>query len=65
MNIDIRKYIINNFKSDTKEEIEEAINDSINSKEEEILPGLGVLFELVWDSELRQEISDTIYKKIK
>lgn len=65
MNIDIRKYIINNFKSDTKEEIEEAINDSINSKEEEILPGLGVLFELVWNSELRQEISDTIYKKIK
>ena len=65
MNIDIRKYIINNFKNDTKEEIEEAINDSINSKEEEILPGLGVLFELVWNSKLRQEISDTIYKKIK
>lgn len=65
MNINIRKYIINNFKNDTKEEIEKAINDSINSKEEEILPGLGVLFELVWDSELKQSLSDIIYKKIK
>lgn len=65
MNIDIRKYIMNNFKGNSKEEIEQAVNDSISSKQEEILPGLGVLFELVWDSDLKNTIIDELHKKIK
>ena len=63
MNIDIRKYIINNFKGNSKKEIEEAITDSINSKEEELLPGLGVLFEIAWNSSLKDNIIEEIYKK--
>ena len=45
-NIDVRKYIISNFKDDNIEEIKKSIQDSISSKEEDILIGLGVLFEL-------------------
>ena len=34
-NIDVRKYIINNFKDDSIEEIEKSIDSSIESKNEE------------------------------
>lgn len=48
-NIDVRKYIINNFKDDSIEEIEKSIDSSIESKNEDPLIGLGVLFELMWN----------------
>ena len=47
-NIDVRKYIINNFKEDTLEDIEKSINSSIESGDEDPLIGLGVLFEVMW-----------------
>lgn len=48
-NIDIRKYIIDNFKDDTVEKIRDSIETTINFKDEDALIGLGVLFELVWE----------------
>lgn len=45
-NIDVRKYIIANFKDDSEEEIKKSIEESISSHEEDPLIGLGVLFEL-------------------
>ena len=47
-NIDVRKYIINNFKDDTVEDIKKSIDSSIASGEEDPLIGLGVLFEVMW-----------------
>ena len=47
-NIDVRKYIIANFKDDSEEEIKKSIEESISSHEEDPLIGLGVLFELQW-----------------
>lgn len=47
-NIDVRKYIINNFKGDTVEDIEKSIDSSIASGDEDPLIGLGVLFEVMW-----------------
>lgn len=67
MNIDLRKYIINNFKDDNVEDIEKSINMSIDSKEEDPLIGMGVLFELAWvnsTKELRDEILSNIKKGI-
>lgn len=46
--MDMRKYIINNFKDDDVSDIKDSIDSSIASMEEEPLIGLGVLFELVW-----------------
>ena len=68
MNIDVRKYIINNFKNDEIENIEKSINDSIESKEEDPLIGLGVLFEILWnnsDSITRNTILNNIKKGLK
>ena len=48
-NIDIRKYIIENFKEDNEEKIRDSIETTIKFKDEDALIGLGVLFELLWE----------------
>lgn len=68
MDTNIRNYIINNFKDDNKEEIENAIVGSIETKDEVALPGLGVFFELLWESSNKEEknkILEKIEKGIK
>lgn len=64
-NIDVRKYIVNNFKEDNIEDIEKSISESIKSKEDDPLIGLGVLFEIMWnnsDNVLRNSILLNIKK---
>lgn len=63
-NIDVRKYIINNFKEDSTEEIEKSITASIESKSEDPLIGLGVLFELMWNNS-NNDTKNTILSNIK
>lgn len=63
-NIDVRKYIINNFKDDTEMQIKTSIEESIASKDEDVLIGLGVLFELAWNSSTTDE-KDKIISNIK
>ncbi len=46
----IRDYVKKNFENCSKEDISSSINTSLKSKEEETLPGLGVLFELLWQN---------------
>ena len=53
-NIDIRNYIIENFKDDNIEKIKDSIETTINERDEDALIGLGVLFELLW-KKLNQE----------
>lgn len=48
-NIDIRKYIVENFKDDSINDIRSSIDKSITSHEDEPLIGLGVFFELLWN----------------
>lgn len=54
-NIDIRAYIISNFKEDNIEEIRNSIEESITSHDEDPLIGLGVLFELFWNNSTDEE----------
>lgn len=54
-NIDIRKYIIENLKNDNIEKIKDSIETTINSKDEDALIGLGVLFELLWNKQNEEE----------
>lgn len=63
-NIDVRKYIINNFKEDSVEDIEKSITTSIESKSEDPLIGLSVLFELMWNNS-NNETKNTILSNIK
>ena len=66
-NIDIRNYIIENFKEDNQEKIKDSIETTIKFKDEDALIGLGVLFELVWQNspeEEKEKYLDIIYKRI-
>lgn len=66
-NIDIRNYIIENFKDDNVEKIKDSIETTINFKDEDALIGLGVLFELVWEKlneEEKEHYLNLIYESI-
>lgn len=63
-NIDVRKYIIGNFKDSPIEEIKTSIVESISSKEDDPLIGLGVLFEILWNNSSPSE-QDIILANIK
>ena len=60
-NVDIRNYIIENFKNDNEEKIRDSIETTIKFRDDDALIGLGVLFELLWnglnDDEKNKSIS--------
>ena len=67
-NIDIRKYIIDNFKDENEDKIRDSIETTIKYKDEDALIGLGVLFELLWnnlDEEEKNNHINLISKSIK
>lgn len=49
MDLDIRQAILHNIKENTEDELEATIVDAIKDGEEKLLPGLGFLFELIWN----------------
>lgn len=66
--IDIRKSVINNLKNGTDEDLRSTITDAMTIKEEKILPGLGVLFELYWrnaSEDDRNRVVSTISNNLK
>lgn len=48
MELDLRQAIYQNIASNDQSELENVIIDAIENGEEKLLPGLGVLFELIW-----------------
>ena len=63
-NIDVRAYIINNFKDDSIDDIRGAIENSIKSHDEDPLIGMGVLFELLWNNS-NNDLKKTMLANIK
>ncbi|GBF12432.1 small acid-soluble spore protein SspI [Tepidibacillus infernus] len=67
MNIDLRQAIIQNIKGKDEEQLKDMINTAIKDHEEKTLPGLGVLFEVIWqhsDSQSQNEMIDALSKNI-
>ncbi|WP_440896053.1 small acid-soluble spore protein SspI [Amphibacillus sp. Q70] len=48
MDLNLRKAILANVSDNSQDELEATIVDAIQNGEEKMLPGLGVLFELIW-----------------
>lgn len=48
MNINLRQAVKNNLKDSSNQDIFKTINDATSSTEDKVLPGLGVLFEIMW-----------------
>lgn len=64
----IKEYIINNFKEDNIETLENAINECIKEQDEETLPGMGVFLELIWkgsNETQKKSMLDTLYKELR
>lgn len=62
MDINIRDYIVNNFKNITSDDIKKSIEESIKKGDELTLPGLGVLFEILWNTSNNDEKDNIIDK---
>ncbi|MDY0408621.1 small acid-soluble spore protein SspI [Virgibacillus soli] len=68
MNLDIRKAIIQNISQNDKNQLEATIVDAIENGEEKMLPGLGVLFELIWEQSNnaeKQEMVEALEQGVK
>jgi small acid-soluble spore protein I (minor) len=50
MNLNLRHAIIQNVSGNSQDELKDTIVDAIQNGEEKMLPGLGVLFEVIWQS---------------
>lgn len=68
MNINLRHAIINNVSDNNQSELEATIVDAIQRGEEKMLPGLGVLFEVIWnhaDKSEKQMMLETLEEGLK
>jgi small acid-soluble spore protein I (minor) len=45
---DIRNVILKNLAGSSRDEIKGYINETIDNREDDALPGMGILFEVVW-----------------
>ena len=64
----IKDYIIDNFKNDDINTLQNTINECIKEEDEETLPGLGVFLELIWensDDKLKKSILNALFNKLK
>lgn len=50
MNLDIRENVISKIQNDNENDIIETLNESVITKDELVLPGLGVMLELFWNN---------------
>ncbi|WP_243291215.1 small acid-soluble spore protein SspI [Bacillus sp. FJAT-47783] len=68
MNLNLRNAIIANVSGNTQEQLKDTIVDAIQSGEEKMLPGLGVLFEIIWnhsDENEKQEMLQSLEQGLK
>ncbi|WP_182200373.1 small acid-soluble spore protein SspI [Paraliobacillus salinarum] len=68
MDLNLRKAILANISENNKEQLEATIVDAIQSGEEKMLPGLGVLFELIWqesDNSEKEEMLTALEQGVK
>lgn len=68
MNLDIRKAILDNIAMNKRTELAAIINDAMQSKEEKTLPGLGFLFELIWEqsnTDTKEQLIETLELGVK
>lgn len=55
MDLNLRQAILNNISENDQGQLEATIVDAIQKGEEKMLPGLGVLFELIWQQSSEQD----------
>jgi small acid-soluble spore protein I (minor) len=64
MDINIRKSVLQNLNNATQDDVRSTINDAIARNEEVVLPGLGVLFEVLYNSSNTNEKQQIVDKLV-
>lgn len=68
MNLNIRGAVLHNIKEMNQQQMEDLIQDSIQKGDEKYLPGLGVLFEVIWnhsDTDERNQMIETLHQQVE
>lgn len=68
MDLNLRKAILSNIATNDQNQLEATIVDAVQKGEEKMLPGLGVLFELIWEQsgeQEKQEMVDALEQGVK
>lgn len=68
--VNLRQAVIDNVHDSSQKDLRETIMDAVQSGEDKTLPGLGVLFEIMWNganpikqNEMVQSIYEGLQKK--
>ncbi|MGN1385509.1 MAG: small acid-soluble spore protein SspI [Bacillus sp. (in: firmicutes)] len=61
MGLNLRHAILHNVSGNSQEQLKNTIVDAIQSGEEKMLPGLGVLFEVIWQNATEEEKKEMLY----
>ncbi|HEY8363992.1 MAG TPA: small acid-soluble spore protein SspI [Haloplasmataceae bacterium] len=68
MDINIRKAVLQNMNKSTFDDVKSTVDDAISSGDEKMLPGLGVLFEVLYnksDNQGKQEILNKLVQALQ
>jgi len=60
MNLNLRNAILHNVTGNTQDQLKDTIVDAIQNGEEKMLPGLWVLFEVIWKNCSDQDKQDML-----
>lgn len=61
MSLNLRHAVIQNVAGNNQDQLQDTIVDAIQSGEEKMLPGLGVLFEVIWQNSTAEEQKEMLY----
>jgi small acid-soluble spore protein I (minor) len=67
VNFPIRGAVYHNIQNMNEQELREMVDDSIQRGEEKLLPGLGVVFEVIWensDDNSRKQMIHTLHEHL-
>ncbi|TCZ75891.1 small acid-soluble spore protein SspI [Paenibacillus albiflavus] len=67
MELNLRQAVINNVKNSDAKQLGEIIQESVGG-EDAVLPGMGVLFELIWTNaapEIRQQLLQILHTSLQ
>ncbi|WP_070121833.1 small acid-soluble spore protein SspI [Bacillus marinisedimentorum] len=60
MNFNLRQAIMANITGHDQQQLQATIQDALQSGEEKMLPGLGVLFEVLWQNTDEQDHTEML-----
>jgi small acid-soluble spore protein I (minor) len=67
LNFNVRDTVIHNLHNMSDQELQSLIEDSIQQREEKLLPGLGIIFEVIWQgstSQAKEQMVHTLQKNL-